>query len=303
MLHAAALVLVLAAVSTLVVLLLRSGGKQAAAGPGDAVNAELAHPQLARSYVTTTGTSIQAVTSYDYRHLDDALGTGLQVTTGAYRQAYRAALTGASAAAAVRAHVVQTFDLLDVGIGAMAKDGGQATLLIFGIEHSASTAGTQSNPVTLTATVRRIGDSFRISRLRQDANAGLPPGTAALRRAAEAGREEIGNLLTFRRAEFAADERRAVAGAASTLRDLVGHRAAATRTALDRGHYDLSGAVTSVAVTSAAGDHVDLLVAATGERIAADGTRTVVTDGRYEVAVARVDGGWLVEQVTPVGTA
>ena len=100
----------------------------------------------------------------------------------------------------------------------------------------------------------RSATRFLISTLDEDANAGLPPGTAGLRRAAEAGAGEIVDLLTFRRARFAADQQaRARRGDRGCAADLA-RRLAATRAAMDKGGYDLSGAVTAVAVEAAADD-------------------------------------------------
>jgi hypothetical protein len=296
------LVVAVGAATASIVLALSAGDPPRRAAV-DATAARLDNPALVSSYVAAATAGIQAVTAYDYRSLPDALDNGLQVTTGAYQRSYRQALTGDNAALVVRDHVVQTFDLLKVGIGAMAAGGKRATVLVFGVEHVTNTGGQRADPLTLTATLQRVGNRYLISRLEEDANAGLPPGNAALRGAAEAGREEIANLLSFTRAQFAADRKRALDGATAGLRTDLGRRLAVTKAALDKGRYDLSGAVTAVAVESVAGTRVAMLIAATGERIDAAGTKTVVTDGRFAVSVVLVGDSWLVEQVSAMATS
>ena len=297
-----ALLLVAVGAATASIVLALDGNDTPRHAASDSTAARLDDPALVASYVAAAGTGVQAVSSYDYRSLPDALSSGLQVTTGAYQRAYRQALTGADAATVVRDHVVQTFDLLKVGIGAMAANGHSATLLVFGVEHVSSSSGERADAVTLTATVQKVGDRFLISTLVEDANAGLPPGTAGLRRAAEAGRGEIVDLLTFRRAHFAADQQAVLDGATAGLQADLTRRLAATRAAMDKGGYDLSGAVTAVAIEAAADDQVTMLVAATGERIDANGRKSVVTDGRFEVGVTLVGNDWLVGQITALGT-
>jgi hypothetical protein len=233
----------------------------AASGAAPKVSgATLVNPGLAQSFLAAASSDLAAVTSYDYRHLDDALSVGLSVTTGAYRDAYRAALTGPVAAEAREQHAVQTFRQLAAGIGEIDPDGRHAKVLVFGLQtrREDSTHGKPSSAlVTLTATIERDGDAYLISGLdTSGANAGLPPGSADLTYAAEAGREEVARSL--------------------------------------------HGAVTALAVRSAEGSRVELLVAATGYQVAGDGTRTAIGHGRYEVSVALVDGRWRTTAITPI---
>lgn len=220
-------------VAALVVLLV-SGTGSTAADPdrsgstirGSTVDAELADADLANAFVPGATSDLTAVTSYDYRRLDDALSAGLSVTTGAYRAAYRAALTGDLAAVARRDHTGQTFDLLKAGIGYLAADGSSGVVLAFGTEIVVEDGRTSTNAVTLTATLQRTATSVLISRLEVGTNPGLPPGTQALLTATEAGREGV----------------LARVGARSGVR----------------------AAVSAIAVERAAGGSVVLLVAATG---------------------------------------
>lgn len=265
--------------------------------------AVLADTAQAEAFVAGATSDIAAVTSYDYRKLEEALSAGTSVTTGAYQQSYRAALQGEVGDTARRDRVVQTFDLLTAGIGRISANGARARVLIFGVETVRTGAGdgsTRTNPVTLTATIDKRGSSYLISALEVGTNAGLPPGSDELAVAAEAGREQVLNVLSYRRDHFDADHNRALAGAVEPLRSALLSSAADTEQALLDGKYDLTGVVTAIAVQRASGDTVELLVAATGTKIAGDGVRTELTDGRYAVTVVRVAGVWRVSQLEPV---
>lgn len=259
-------------VAALVLLLLDGAGSGSApAGgstgtrTGSTVDAELGDPDLADAYIAAATSDLAAVTSYDYRHLDDALSAGLSVTTGAYRTAYRTALTGDLAAAARRNHTVQNFDLLRAGVGYLAADGSSGVVLAFGTETVIEGDRTSTSALTLTATLQRQGSTFLISRLEVGTNPGLPPGTQAMLTAAEAGRERVLTLL----------------GA----------------------QPGVQAAVSAIAVERADGDTVVLLVAGTATETGSGGTPTVVTDGRYEVTVVRQGGRWTATDVTSIGSA
>ncbi|HEX3335098.1 MAG TPA: hypothetical protein VHS54_01475, partial [Jatrophihabitans sp.] len=269
-----------------------------AAGDG----ARMAQPDLATAFIAGAVSDIVAVTSYDYRTLDEALNNGLAVTTGRYRESYRGAMTGVVAANARRNHTVQTFDVLRVGIGAITADGTEAKVLIFGSEHidGAEPAPAGDTPVTLCATIHRQGSSYLIGDLVEGANAGVPPGTSELPVAAEAGRAEVVNVLTYRRSDFAIDYAGALAGATGGLQRQIVLGGPRTRAAISSGRYDLLGSVTAVAVERAAGDTVTLLVAAAGTQVDDNGDATRATDGQYEVTVDRVAGQWLTSAITPV---
>jgi hypothetical protein len=265
--------------------------------------ASLADPDRALSFLAGAASDLAAVTSYDYRHLDDALSVGLSVTTGAYRTAYQQALTGPVADDARAHHVVQSFQELAAGIGAIDASGTDAKVLVFGLQSRTddTAGGTHSTVVTLTATIRHSGDAYLISALdTSGSNAGLPPGSPDLTYAAEAARAEVVNSLSYTRTDFGADLQRALDGAIDPLRGQLAHTAHATKQAITDGGYDLTGTVTAVAVRSAEGNRVELLVAATGYQVADDGTRTAVTDGRYDVSTVMVDGRWTTSGITPI---
>ena len=265
--------------------------------------ASLADPDLVAAFLGGAASDIAAVTSYDYRALDDALTAGLAVTTGSYRAAYRAALTGDLAQTALTQHVVHTFDLIDLGIGEINPSGTQAKVLVFGrqsVTDDSSGSTPIESPVTLCATIRKAGDRYLISDLVEGASAGLPPGGPDLRVAAEAGRSEVVNLLSYRRADFDLDLQRALAGATAPLSDDIQKNAAGTKAAMNRGKYDLSAAVTAIAVVRADANTVSLLVAADATRLPDGAGEPVLTHPRYEVTVTRTPQGWAASRVTPV---
>jgi hypothetical protein len=162
--------------------------------PADNGAAWLAHPQLAQMYLAAATSDVVAVASYDYRHLDDALATGLAVSGGRYRASYQAALSGQQAARIRAAHVVHEFAVQRAAIGAMTAGGAQARVLIFGTDavRSDATAGrTQTTPVVLTATMSRRGVQYLITDLASNADPGLPPGTAGLSAVVHAARVDV----------------------------------------------------------------------------------------------------------------
>lgn len=183
-----------AAAAAIAAVLVTSGSSRPApapAAPADVGVARFAKPQLVQTYLAAATSDIAAVTSYDYRRLDDALASGLAVSTGAYAQRYRSALSGAAAAHLESTHAVSDFTLQYAGIGEMAADGSHAAVLVFGVQVQRDDSGRHANPVALTATIERDGDRYPISALAADTNAGIPPGTAGLAAAAEAARSGV----------------------------------------------------------------------------------------------------------------
>ena len=262
-----------------------------------AAGAALRDPDQVTAFLAAATGDVNAVSTYDYRHLDDALQAGLSVTTGSYRTAFRNALSGDQATAARADQVVHQFDVLDLGIGEMNDAGTQAKVLVFGRQLSTDKTHRvqQATMLTLCATMVREGDRYLISDLEQDADAGRPPGSPALVQALEAGRSEVVNALTYTRTQFDADLRRAQAGAIDPLRQELTAEAKSTQQAMVKGGYDLTGVVVSSAVKSAAGDAAVLMVAAESTRVAPGGSQ--VTPVRYDVTVNLVHGAWLVSQV------
>ena len=293
-------------VVTLAVVL--SGGSSSGSHTANAPNptptvsgANLAAPQLANAFLGAAASDIAAVTTYDYRHLDNALNAGLAVTTGAYRKAYRASLTGDLARTATAEHVVHTFEVLDIGIGEINATGTQAKVLVFGRQRIADDqtgADAVVSSITLCATIRRYGNRYLISNLVEGANAGLPPGGAGLHAAVQAARTEVVNTLTYRRDELDSDLQRALDGATSPLREQIQKRSAELAKAMTRGRYDMSGTVTAVGVVRADPDTVTLLVAADASRLVDGHDAPTVIQKRYEVTVTRTVDGWAASRIS-----
>ena len=303
---AATAVAVLAGAASVIVAVIRPGSAPAshsAAPSGTAslgAGAQFADADAVSAFMAAGASDITAVTTYDYRRLDDALSSGLAVTTGAYRSAYRQAMTGTLATSARSAHVVHQFQVMEIGIGGISANGRQAKVLVFGRQVTTdrtSAAGGDVALVTLCATMQRQGDDYLISNLAQDASAGLPPGSTDLATAAQAARAEVGNLLTYRRSQFGADLARTLAGATGPLRSQLQHDAAATRTAMTRGKYDLGGAITALAVKSADGTSATFLLAADARKISASGATIGSTAMRYVVTVVKSSGTWVAAQI------
>lgn len=294
------------AVAAVVVVSLVGGGSSGSTPTSATVSepqARLTSAARTQAFVAGATSDVLSVTSYSYRTLQSDLDNGLAVTTGAYRDRYRAALTGSLGATARRLHRTQTFQLATAGIGRTSADGSSAHVLLFGtqgVQDDTTGGHTQDSLVTLDATIRRQGDSYLISGLDVGGDAGLPAGTTGLTAAAEAARSEVAALLTMRRAHLATDSRAVVATTVGPLHSQLTTQAASVRRAVTKGGYDLTGEVTALAVRSADGDTATLLVAATGDRTTASGRSSVATDGRYAVTVVRVQGRWLVSALDPV---
>lgn len=268
-----------------------------------AAGANLAYPTLVSAFLGGAASDLAAVTTYDYRSLDDALNAGLAVTTGAYRRAYREALTGDLARTALEQHVVHTFEALDLGIGEMSADGTVAKVLVFGeqrVTDDNTGPDAEVSPVTLCATLRRDGNRYRISDLVEGASAGLPPGGPDLPVAAEAARSEVVNLLSYQRADFDADLQRAIAGATSPLREQIQTNAVQTKSGMEKGNYDLTGSVTAIGVVRTDANSATFLVAADSNRLVDGGDSPSVDHLRYEVTVTRTSAGWAASRITSV---
>jgi hypothetical protein len=300
-----AVLAVLAGVLTLV--LVRTGGTsptKRTESPGAAVSgASLADPQTANGFLGAAASDIAAVTTYDYRHLDDALNAGLTVTTGAYRAAYRAALTGDLARTAAAEHVVHTFEVLDIGIGEISANGSAAKVLVFGrqrVTDDQTGSHTRVSPITLCATIQHHGNRYLISKLVEGANAGLPPGGAQLPVAADAARTEVVNTLSYRRDTFDADLQRALDAATSPLREQIRRSSSDLEKAMTKGGYDTTGTVTALGVVRADPETATLLVAADESRVANEAGAPRVIKRRYEVTVTRTVDGWAASRISSV---
>jgi len=291
-----------------VVLAVTSGGggpahSSSPAPRPSASGANLQYPLAATAFLGSAASDLAAITTYDYRHLDDALSAGLAVTTGKYHEQYQLALTGDLARTATAEHVVHTFEVLDVGIGAMTPNGAQAKVLVFGRERvTDDTTGPDGRvtPITLTATINRIGNRYLVSALAQSVDPGLPPGGPDLVVAVDAARTEVVNTLSYRRSDFPGDLQHALDGATSPLREQLQSDAPNVRDAMIAGKYDTTGTVTATAVVRADPDTVTLLIAADESHTVDDVSDPTVISHRYEVTVTRTESGWLASRISSV---
>jgi hypothetical protein len=113
----------------------------------------------------------------------------------------------------------------------------------------------------------------------------------------------VTNLLSYRRADFASDVRRALDSATSPLREQIAQGAAATKAAMRKGKYDSTGAVTAIAVVRADADTVGLMVEAHESRGVDGSASPTVVPQRYEVTVTRTTQGWAASRVSSVDGA
>ncbi len=295
LLAAGVLVTALAVTAAVLVLTRDRGGSAAGTPSGTAsggVNAGA--PAAAQAFVAGATADITAVTAYDYRSLDIALQDGLAVTTGAYRDAYRAAITGELASRARQERIVQTFRQTAAGIGTMSADLRTAKVLVFGVQSvRRGDADPEDTPISLTATMQRQGDRYLISQLESGTNAGVPGGNAQLAEAAETVRRQVLAMLTLRRSSLSADYDAALADTVNPLRASLATSLQRTRATVAKSDYDLSGRVTAVAIESAGGNRVVVLVAASGYRVNG-GSGTLDSDLRLRVTAVYTGGAWRV---------
>ena len=278
-------------------------GAAGASGVPSPSGASLLDPTTASTFLGSAASDIAAITTYDYRHLDDALSAGLAVTTGQFRQQYQLSLTGDLARTAATEHVVHTFEVLDIGIGAFNAAGTEAKVLVFGRErivddHTGPDG--EVDPITLCATIQQLGNRYLVSNLVQDADPGLPPAAPGLAQAVAAARTEVTNSLSYSRSDFTTDLQRSLDGAISPLREQLQSSAPATRTAMSAGKYDTTATVTATAVVRSDTDTATLMIAADETRTVDGGAPPTVIQHRYEVTVTQTETGWAVSRIVSV---
>jgi hypothetical protein len=120
--------------------------------------------------------------------------------------------------------------------------------------------------------------------------------------AVNAAATEMLNLVTFRRAHFAADFQRALNGATGSLKSDVSKNRAQTLNAMTKGKFDLTGKITHKALegpTGAGKQHgYVVLVTINGYRSSAPDQPVQQS---LEVTVVPVNGKWLASDVTNIG--
>lgn len=129
------------------------------------------------------------------------------------------------------------------------------------------------------------------------ASAGLSSDEQA---ALDAGKVQVANLITYRRASFEADWQRALDGTTGSLhQDQVGKKAS-TLQAITKDKIDLRGEVSAIGVASATKNSVGLVVLLNGYKITADGKSTLVNTSRLQITETKVGAKWLLSDLKNV---
>ena len=123
-------------------------------------------------------------------------------------------------------------------------------------------------------------------------------------RAMDAGATEMLNLISFRRAQFAADWKRALDGVTGALRSDVTKNEQSTLAAMKKGGFDLSGRITHKALAGPVGSTKNrgytVLVTIEGYRSTAP---DATIQQNLEVTVVRKGNRWLATDITNIGVA
>jgi hypothetical protein len=229
------------------------------------------------------------------------------VTTGIFQAGYDESMNGSVQQHAQQNHTVQSCTVQRAGIVSMDTGTQQAVVLVLAVLSVTDTAHPdgQSSPVSLNVTMQQVGTSWLIAAM---ADAGqlvqsdvTAPGTAALLAAIDAGRTAVGNLINYRRANFAADFQRSLSGLGPTAAAQQRDNEASIHDGMTSGNYDLVGDVVEVAVEDAGFDAATLLVIGDRYQVSDDGNRTSLPALRAEVAMTRSGDAWLLAQFTTVG--
>jgi hypothetical protein len=126
--------------------------------------------------------------------------------------------------------------------------------------------------------------------------------TATENAAVDAAGAEMANLLSFRRAHFDADFKRALDGATGALKTDVQNKKDVTKTTMTKGKFDLVGKVTHKALEGPVGSGKKagyvVLVTVNGYRSTAMSQPVQQT---LEVTVIRAGGKWLANDVKNIG--
>jgi hypothetical protein len=133
--------------------------------------------------------------------------------------------------------------------------------------------------------------------------AGVVAFTGAQKAAMAAASVETVNLLSYRRASFDADYRRAVSGTTGALQaDLAGKRAS-TLQAMTTGKIDLRADVSDVGLETSSDKGVVVLVLVTGYTVDDKGTATTTGVQRLEVTMVKSGSKWLAGDLQSIGVA
>ncbi|MDQ1753177.1 MAG: hypothetical protein QOE71_4233 [Pseudonocardiales bacterium] len=110
------------------------------------------------------------------------------------------------------------------------------------------------------------------------------------------------NLLTFRRAHFAADFQRALSGTTGSLRSDISDKKAATLSAMTKGKFDLSATVTHRALQGPAesGKQNSYIVLITVNGYQSK-SKNIPIPQNLQVTMVKVKGKWLASDLSNIG--
>ena len=275
---------------------------------GDGLGAVFTDPVTVALVQAAARTDVQTVDSYDYRHLDGALVAGSAVATGPFRDTYQRAMTTSVRAAASSAHTVQNCTVQRVGIVSLDDSRGAQVLVYARLDVTDVESPTvpRSQPVTLGVHLQPAGGAWLISDMSDVAAAApaalVPPGSPDLVAATQTGATAALDILSYRRADFAADFARSWAALSGELAAQQRAQQQSILTTLSTGGYDVVSSISGAAVESAQVDLVTLLVAVHTTHVTSSGAQTAVPDTRFEATVTRsASGSWQVSSLVGVG--
>jgi hypothetical protein len=127
--------------------------------------------------------------------------------------------------------------------------------------------------------------------------------TALEHEAVDAASKQAVNLLSYRRADFAADYARTVAGATGALKSDLQNDTKKT-TLLNQmvaGKFDLQGQVTASAFEDSNGANYAVLISASGYQVPDGAARTLASSNRFEIIMTKVGNNWLASDLQSVG--
>lgn len=271
------------------------------ASQAEIAGAAYSDPRAVKGLLAAAARGFQIVNTFDYRELDKNLHAGLAVSTTPFANRYRAAFEGGGAGQVRAVHEAQAAKTNLVGIAGLDDSRRVAVVVVRGQLTARSTA--TKTPVTRSESqvlrMRRVGGTWRIeSESPGTAATGTIPANAQLRAAVAAVRRETVRVFSLRRAQFAADFRRALAQTTGTARTSLQRRRGSLRDTLRTGDYDSSARITGLSAVSVGPTRVTFLARVQAYRIRANGTRSKPYTTNLAVTVSRVGRDWLLSGAT-----
>lgn len=281
---------------------IHTSSSKVASSPARTAGAAYDDPATVAAVLAAARADVPVVTGYDYRHIDEDIARGLEVTTGRFSTQYESAMRDTVASLAVSSRTVQTTQVATAGL--VWLTGGKAEVLVFGQQAITNKATTSPRLDQLTIGVEMTskGGTWKVSDVIEGgADQPDPPGTQPLKAAVAAGVAQVTSMLTYGRSTFARDTARAEAGAVGAVLTDLRKNSPTLRTQMMQGGFDLRGEIGSAATVSVSADHVVLLVAAAGYRVPDHGSQTLQTRARFQVDLVDVGGTWRTDELESIG--